>query len=537
MLKKIIVSITLILFITSGYSVVNNKCIDTDKLLANNPQNVLLCAQEALYKSPKTIKSLSSHKIGETTVKSYIISTIEWPWYPKTHPVESSDLTKSTWTHLIQLYIPKNILTHTAILEVTGGKNPITPDNTTIDIERLRVAHAHYAQLAKDTHSVVIRLFQIPNQPIKINNKNEKEDGIVAYTWMKFIENPQKYTYFPLQIPMSVAVSAAMDWSEETLKKEKINIEKFIITGASKRGWATWLSALIDNRIIAIIPVVIDILNAKQQFDDIHTYYSYHWPIALFDYQRYSLTNYQNFPWQKKANLDLMMHIIDPFQYRYNDNYKNRLSIPKYIVNASGDDFFIPNASLRYFQHLPGDNTLRYVENSGHYVNVTTLFPDYAAFINLINKGIALPQINVKTEFKDNNFYMDIIYQCNTDDCNLNSITGSLYKAYNPIALDFRYNCMAQYNYSLGSDDNKIGIYQAYPISFEKGKTPSAFTAKLTIPITDKGWQSVFVKLQQNTKLQNPITITTPVYIINGKSIMPYNTMPQTQLSACKILV
>ena len=36
----------------------------------------------------------------------------------------------------------------------------------------------------------------------------------------------------------------------------------------------------------------------------------------------------------------------------YNEKYRQRLSIPKYIINSSGDDFFTPDSSQFYFKKL-----------------------------------------------------------------------------------------------------------------------------------------------------------------------------------------
>lgn len=47
-----------------------------------------------------------------------------------------------------------------------------------------------------------------------------------------------------------------------TVVKEKYtkDLKNFVVGGASKRGWTTWTTAAVDDRVVAIVPVVIDLL-------------------------------------------------------------------------------------------------------------------------------------------------------------------------------------------------------------------------------------------------------------------------------------
>lgn len=38
-------------------------------------------------------------------------------------------------------------------------------------------------------------------------------------------------------------------------------INKFMLAGASKRGWTVWTTAAVDKRVFAAIPIVMDLCN------------------------------------------------------------------------------------------------------------------------------------------------------------------------------------------------------------------------------------------------------------------------------------
>jgi PhoPQ-activated pathogenicity-related protein len=143
-------------------------------------------------------------------------------------------------------------------------------------------------------------------------------------------------------------------------------ISQFVVTGFSKRGAATWLTAAIDPRVKAIAPGVFDVLNFSRQAEHHVKVYGCFAP-ALKDYNDYQIFQRINTP--DGAALRL---VVDPYSYVLRPRFRERLSLPKYLINSSGDQFFVPDAARFYWGRLPGEKHIRYVPNSDHSLSHST---------------------------------------------------------------------------------------------------------------------------------------------------------------------
>src|SRR5208283_1090903 len=92
--------------------------------------------------------------------------------------------------------------------------------------------------------------------------------------------------------------------------------------------------------------------------------------------------------WNGTPQYKALMKIVEPYEYR------QRLTMPKFIVNAAGDQFFLPDSSQFYFKDLPGIKYLRYVPNADHSLKGSGARSTLLACYNAVLYNVPLPRFD-----------------------------------------------------------------------------------------------------------------------------------------------
>ncbi len=403
---------------------------------------------------------------GYTT---YVVDLTSQNW--RTVP----DVDRTTWKHWLTIIKPDRVEGDTAFLYIGGGKNGNPAPDKPGQLPLL---------IAKGSHTVVAELGQIPNQPLVLSGDGHprSEDDLIAACWIKSMDSGDA-TWLP-RLPMVKSAVRAMDTVTALLGSEqggKTAVKKFVVMGGSKRGWTTWMVGAVGPRVAAIIPAVIDVVNVRACSINHYSAYGF-WAEAIGDYTRHNVKDRMDTP-----EYDRLLHVVDPYFYR------DRFTMPKFIVNASGDQYFPPDSSKFYFGEMPGVKYLRYVPNANHSLGGTDAPESMLAFYRAIVRGKALPKFSWKVE-------QDDTIRVRTDD---RPLEVNLWQATNPKARDFRLQT----------------IGPAYKKTTLKTSGDGVYVAKVEKP--PEGWTAFFVELVYDSGDTVPYKFTTQVHVV--PDVLPHS--------------
>lgn len=256
-----------------------------------------------------------------------------------------------TWRHQLFFYKPAKVKDASRALLLVGGGawNDEFAQPAAADAALPR--EAGLLATAADALGVpVVLVLQVPHQPIF---GELYEDAAISHTFREFVRSGDDT--WPLLLPMVKSAVRAMDCAAQFARDEwKIEPKKFTVTGASKRGWTTWLTAAVDPRVECLAPMVIDMLNLRS-----------HLRLQLDSWGGYSdeIHDYTDLGIHKLVETpagDKLLEIVDPYSYR------KQITQPKLLLFGTNDRYWPLESLNQYWPELAGEKYICYVPNNGH---------------------------------------------------------------------------------------------------------------------------------------------------------------------------
>lgn len=400
---------------------------------------------------------------GYTT---YVVRMVSQKW------MTTNEVKDPVWWHWLTLVVPEGAIANTALLFIGGGshntKQPTKPDDLAL-------------QLALGSNSIVANLHNIPNQPTEFVGDDygpRVEDELIAYGWRQYLEGGAKDedNIWMARFPMTKAVVRAMDVISEFTEQNAstTRVEKFVVAGGSKRGWTTWTTGAVDDRVVAIAPIVIDMLNMVPSFEHHWRVYGY-WAPAVGNYVAEGIMEWQNAEEYARLN-----QLTEPYTFR------EKLTMPKLILNATGDQFFLPDSWQFYWNDLKGEKHLRYVPNSEHSMKKTDALETLLSFYQMILAEQQRPDFDWKVKDGKIHIQTDVKYPPK-------EIT--LWQAHNPNARNFQVDSIGR--------------------AYQPSRIPLSNDGKYTVGVKtpNEGWTAFFAELTYPGLGEIPFKLTTGVVV------------------------
>ena len=357
----------------------------------------------------ESTKDEFSYEIEEIIYKEewtgYHIKMISGEW------LDNKKVSEVNWWHNVDIIIPKEVKTSSGIMFIDNG---VSSENYfRLDDEVINYSNKLGA--------IIVNVSNIPFQPVNFLESNQEsflEDDLIAFAWNKFLKSggSKKDLEWLPRLPMTRAVVRSMDLAQEIAIQNNIQLDNFVVSGASKRGWTAWTTAAVDKRVVGVVPMVIDLLNVIPSFENHYRSYG-EFSLAVQEYVNYEIPD-----WMQTDEFKTLLEYVEPY------SFKESFTMPKYIINAGSDEFFSTDSWQYYYDELPGNKLLRYVPNRNHSLDGRYLNDDLVSYFNRIVNDAEMPELN----WKLNEDYLEATIDYDGD------YSVSLWVAENSDGRDFR---------------------------------------------------------------------------------------------------
>jgi PhoPQ-activated pathogenicity-related protein len=188
--------------------------------------------------------------------------------------------------------------------------------------------------------------------------------------------------------------------------------------------------------------------------------------------------------WMDTPEFAALMKIEEPYEYR------NRLTMPKLVLNSAGDQFFLPDSTQFYWDELKGPKYLRYVPNTDHSMKNSDALTSLVSFHDAIIRKKLLPEYSWELPSPG---VIRVVSKTKP-------ARVKLWTATNPDARDFRLETLGPKYTDKNLEPMGDGVYEA----------------KLDKP--EKGWTAGFIELTYENE-------PAPIKFTSGVTVIP-DTLP-----------
>jgi PhoPQ-activated pathogenicity-related protein len=247
--------------------------------------------------------------------------------------------------------------------------------------------------LADSAGAVAAIVTRVPKQPLY---EGRREDSLIAYSFGEYLKSGDET--WPLLFPMVKSAVRAMDAvAQHTQQETGQKVGRFVLSGASKRGWTTWLTAAVDPRVAGMAPMVIDTLNMKAQLA---------WAEKMYGKQSEKIDDYTRMGFDRNVDDPAMARLrdwVDPYSYRA------RYTMPKLILLGTNDPYWVVDSLRNYWNDLPGPKLVFQTPNAGHDLNGgKEATPALAAFFQMIADRQETPRLDWQVRFSESGAKLSI---------------------------------------------------------------------------------------------------------------------------------
>jgi PhoPQ-activated pathogenicity-related protein len=323
-----------------------------------------------------------------------------------------ADVDRPVWHHFMFVVTPANLgnfstSSNKDIAFISVGNADALKDFEAIT-ESLEAKAA--LQYATRTGMISVALYGVPykgtrfvfdRSPIYRVFEESNEEWQKATSWYLYALN-QDSPEWPIEMPMMRAVVRAMDTVQELTKNSSTPIQRFALTGCSKRSIAILSATAVDKRVIYTLPCSLPI-NFRAAKDG-QALGEEVWAMNPYTQtQKQIVADVARYHKVAKGKAianseERLLSIIDPITWIEKTKHAEL-----FFLQTSNDDFSSPDNARQFWDLLPGEKHYSLVPNKQHLG--TSSLDDYIPIGSTFLKGKLMgkdvPRIDWKIDYSN----------------------------------------------------------------------------------------------------------------------------------------